>query len=160
VNGLASAPTASSINDTWWGAGDEIACIVTPTDGSDDGAAVTSNIVTIGNTAPSITGVSISPTAPLVSDTLTCSTTGSSDADGDAEQTTYAWSVNGTAVGTGSTLSGAFAVGDTVTCTATPFDGTDSGAPMSVDVDVANALPVLATPAPPPPSPSATPRRC
>ena len=66
--------------------------------------------VSIGDTAPELTSLSVSPTSPTVDSTLTASATGS-DVDGDAVSFTYAWTVAGATVGTGSTLSGEFAKG-------------------------------------------------
>ena len=55
-----------------------------------------------------------------------------------------AWTVDGLDAGTGATLAaGSFAAGQTVTCTVTPFDGTDAGAPVSASVSVGNAAPTL-----------------
>jgi hypothetical protein len=97
--------------------------------------------VTISNTAPVVSGVSIAPSSPTVSDTLDCSTT-FFDADGDADATTIEWTDDsGTALGTGASLSGAFANGDEVTCTVTPTDDEESGTPESASVTIGNSAP-------------------
>ncbi|MES2645168.1 MAG: hypothetical protein V4850_37115 [Myxococcota bacterium] len=145
VNGLTIASTDAALADSWWSAGDVVACIVTPTDGTTAGAAVVSNRVTIDNFAPTITSVSISPASAAADDTLTCIASGFTDADGDADATTYAWTVNGAAAGTGTTLAGAFVGGDEVVCTATPFDGTTSGPALSDSLVIDNTAPVLAS---------------
>ena len=104
------------MGSSFWEKGDTISCAVTPTDGVDDGAAVSSATVTVGNGAPSITGVTISPSSATVSSTLTCAVTGFSDPDGDADASTFAWTVDGVAAGSGATLSGGFVGGDVVAC--------------------------------------------
>ena len=48
----------------------------------------------------SINTVSISPTNPIVSDTLTCSYGKLHDVDGDNDSSTYSWTVDGAEVGT------------------------------------------------------------
>ena len=60
--------------------------------------------MTIGDTAPSITSVTISPANPAVTDALTCGYSGYSDADGDSDASTYSWTIGGTEV-SGLTLS-------------------------------------------------------
>ncbi len=154
VNGLSVAASGSALGDTWWARGDTVACVVTPDDGTDAGAAVTSNTVTIDNSAPSITSVSVTPTSPTAGDTLTCAAAGFSDADGDADATTYTWTLDGVTIGTGATLAGGFAGGDTITCTATPSDGTVDGTARSASVTVVNSAPVLASVALTPASPT------
>ncbi|MDP2310280.1 MAG: hypothetical protein Q8P18_29965, partial [Pseudomonadota bacterium] len=145
VDGVSIGSTASSLDDSSWSAGDAVVCVVTPTDGTDAGVSVPSNTVTIDNSTPAITSVSISPVPAAADDTLTCSASGFTDPDGDLDQTTFAWTVNGAAAGAGVTLSGAFVGGDTVVCTATPFDGTTSGTALSATLTVENTPPVLAS---------------
>jgi len=69
------------------------------------------------------------------------------DADGDAFDYTYSWSVGGD-THTGQVLAaGTAARGDVVTCTATPDDGFDTGTPVtSPPLTVGNAPPTAATP--------------
>ena len=144
VDGSNTGTSGSTLSDGYWAKGQDVICTVTPTDGTDAGSAVDSNTVTIGNAAPSISSVSISPTSPAVTDDLTCSYAGYSDPDGDADQSTYAWTVNGSSAGTSSTLSaGSFAAGDTVACTVTPDDGTDTGTAASASVTVGNSAPSI-----------------
>ena len=122
--------------------GDNVKCVVTPSDGTDEGTKVSATR-TISNSAPSIAGVTISPSAPAVGDTLTCSYAGFDDPDGDSDLSEMAWSINGSSAGSGTTLSSGFSGGDTVTCTATPNDGVDAGAPVSASVTVENSLPTV-----------------
>ena len=114
---------------------------VTATDGEDDGRAASAE-VTVVNTPPAITGATISPSDPMVDDTLTCTGSGWSDADGDTADYNREWTVDGAVVSTAETLSGAFVRGDEVGCTLTPFDGDDAGDPVdATSVTVGNAPP-------------------
>jgi len=122
--------------------GDTITCTATATDGAGDTGSGTA-FVTVDNSVPSITSVSISPTSPSTTDTLTCSHSGWSDPDGDSDQSTYAWDVNGTGVGSDTSLTTTLVYGDTITCTVTPYDGTDTGTPGSDSVTITNSSPVV-----------------
>ena len=93
--------------------------------------------MTIGNTAPSIDLVEITPDPATAPSTLTCSYDGYSDDDGDADASTYEWFIDGVSVGTDSTLAGVFVGGDSVT-TVTPDDGTDTGTALSAIQNISN----------------------
>ena len=125
-----------------FGGDDTVTCEVTPHDGLDAGTAVTA-VVTIGNTAPSVAVVQISPDPATVADTLSCSWAGYSDPDGDADASLVAWSVNGSSAGSGTTLSSGFVGADEVTCTVTPFDGASTGTPVDTSLTVTNSVPSL-----------------
>jgi hypothetical protein len=122
---------------------------VTPNDGFVDGAVVTSADLLIENTAPAGTGAVIVSSsadgAVYESSTATCVPSGWSDVDGDTEGWTYVWTVDGVEVSTAQTVDGTvFSRDQTLTCTATPFDGEASGAPLtSAAVTVSNTVPVL-----------------
>ena len=140
------APTTTTLGDTFWDKGEAVVCTATPDDGTDTGSAVSSNTVTIANTAPALVAATISPSSPRASDTLSCAGSGFSDADGDADQSTIAWSIAGTPVGTGATLAAAAtSPGDTVVCTITPDDGSDTGTPVSDTVTIQNTAPVISS---------------
>ncbi|MBQ70877.1 MAG: hypothetical protein CMA65_05240 [Euryarchaeota archaeon] len=85
---------------------------------------------TTANTAPTITGLSITPQLPVTSDTLVASYT-FNDADGDQESgTTYAWKLNGSLVPslTASTVDfSQTAKHQSWTVEVTPSDGIDTG---------------------------------
>ncbi len=115
---------------------------VVATDGVWESATASDDIV-ISNTPPSIETVDIAPDSPSTDDALTCGYTGFYDLDDDPDNSRYAWTVNGVAVGTGSTLSGGFGAGDTVTCTVTPNDLEEDGAPVSDTVVIGNSAPSL-----------------
>ena len=89
--------------------------------------AVYARLVAILNTIPSVSGLSITPDPAYAKDTLTCTWTTFTDADGDTDQSTVAWTKGSTPMGTGTTLTGGFVDGDVLTCTVTPDDGEDTG---------------------------------
>ena len=101
--------------------------------------------VTIANSVPTLASASITPDPARRNDTLTCTASGYRDADGDPDLSTYAWTVNGTAAGTGATLTGPFLVGALVACTVTPNDGKDTGTPVTDSVTIENSLPVVSS---------------
>jgi hypothetical protein len=115
----------------------------TPSDGYGSGTAGDAS-VTIGNAAPIISSVTLSPTSPETDDTVSA-TVVSSDPDGDSVSYTYAWTVNSTAVaGTTASLSGvtAFDKWDVVGLSVTPSDTSATGAAVA-------ATPVTAINTPP-----------
>jgi len=143
VDGTFTVAT-DTITSSHFDKGDEVYVVVTPTDGEDDGASVTSDTATVLNTAPEVTSVALSPSDAYTDDTLTAlvSTT---DADGDSVSLIYSWTVGGTVVYSGgSALDGDlyFDKEDEVAVSATPSDGTDDGAPAtSASVTVLNTPP-------------------
>lgn len=137
-----SASTSETLPASATTRGETWSVAVFASDPLGDGPAATA-AVTIGNSAPSAADLDVTPHFPFAHETLTCTPSGWADDDGDADQTTFAWTVNGAAAGTGPTLAGVFATGDLVTCTATPFDGTDTGAPLSDSVVIQNTPPAV-----------------
>ena len=142
VNGVPAGVDSPSLSSTQTEAGHEWTCEVFGHDGTEAGSAG-SDSVTIGNTPPSISGVTLSPDPAYETDSLLCAASGWSDADGDTEFFSYAWLVDGSPIAaTGDTLSGtAFDKGDDVQCEVTPEDGTDTGPTLA-----SNAVPILNTP--------------
>ncbi len=126
VNGLAVSPTTSTLSGTWFSKSDVVRVSVTPSDAWGTGAALASGPVTVLNSAPSVSAVSITPDPATATDALSCGWS-FADADGDTDASTVSWTVDGTFAGTGRTLGGMFVGGDAVTCTVTPFDGTATG---------------------------------
>ena len=124
--------------------GDTIRCQVNPYDGMDWGDAV-SGSQTISNTAPSVDSVQIDPEDPQTGELVTCSWTGYSDPDGHPDASTVEWFVNGISTEVGPTISSDFTAGDDLKCEVTPFDGYESGTPVSHTVVVSNAPPQIAT---------------
>lgn len=109
--------------------------------------------VEVGNAVPIATSAQVTP-SPLTVLAPATASLAATDADGDTVSWSIAWTVNGVAAGTGSSLSAsAFARGDTVALQATPSDGTASGASVSASAVVANAAPALSSVAISPASP-------
>ncbi|MCA9570463.1 MAG: hypothetical protein KC656_21615, partial [Myxococcales bacterium] len=130
-------------------AGDEVWFTVSVSDGLPGGvsAPVESNHVIIRNTAPLIETVAVSPEAPTVRAAISCVPSGWTDIDGDPEGYRYSWTKDGVLIPGADQAQlppSAFARGDSIACTATPFDGTSAGQPVgSEPVEVRNALPYL-----------------
>ena len=88
----------------------------------------TSASVTILNTAPSISSADLDGSSVDESGSLTCSASGWSDDDGDAEGYSYSWTADGVEVSTSATITGSdFEKGQTLVCTITPNDGEEDG---------------------------------
>lgn len=128
--------------------GEEIYAIVTPTDGSNSGAAVRTASVTVGNTAPGTATVVLEPTDPAEGvDDLVC-TVAAADADDDTLAWTFEWTVDGLATTASETT---YQAGDTVlaevtvagevwACVATPDDGSASGTSGTDDVTITECM--------------------
>ena len=117
VNGstLSSSETAK---------GQEWTVTATPNDGMADGPSV-SQTVTIGNTAPDSLVVTITPNSGVYNDSeLTCSATANDEDTADTLEYSYEWSTGATTKTI--TLDGSLNPTDSLTCTATVTDGTDS----------------------------------
>ncbi|MEC7947953.1 MAG: FG-GAP-like repeat-containing protein, partial [Myxococcota bacterium] len=134
VSTTATFPSADTQKDSTY------RVVVTPTDGTGTGPTGEAE-VTVDNTAPVLTGPSLSASSVQVGDVLTC-TASATDADAvDTPTITYAWSDGST--GSTYTVSSADNPGDTITCTATADDGdggTDAG---TVTATVDNTAPTV-----------------
>ena len=117
----------------------------TPNDGLADGEPVRSAAVTIDNSAPSISGVTIDPTPAYEASTLTCLPAGYTDIDGDTESYAYEWTVDGSTAANTATIDGSlFDKGASVACSVTPSDGEmDGTAVWSDSLTVSNTAPTL-----------------
>ncbi len=146
ANGLDLGLGDQSIDGASFDRGDSLVCTATPDDGEEQGEALSSDAVTVGNTAPVVTAASLSETSPATDATLSVSAS-SSDDDGDSVSLGYAWMVDGTLVATSETLDGEhFDRGQAVWVELTPFDGTDYGASFSTALaTVANTPPELSS---------------
>ena len=127
-----------------------VTCTVTPDDanGSQWGQGPsTSSSLTIGNTAPQITSLTLSPTAVDVTTPVVATAT-TTDADGDPVTVSYVWTVAGNVVNgvNGDTLDPASTslVGIQIV-DATPNDGFDDGAVVSTSISgtVLNTSPTM-----------------
>ncbi len=144
VDGLVVATTAASgsstdsIDSALFDKHQSIVVLVTPHDGIDDGAPVTSSTATAANTPPVFDSLVLSHSSLYTDDTISA-LVATSDADGDELTLSYAWTVDGSPTGSDSaSLNGLdwFDKGQVVavTVTADDGDGTVSDAPASVTV--------------------------
>jgi hypothetical protein len=122
--------------------GAEVACTVTPDDGQALGPPLRVSR-TVGNAAPSLSGVTITPDPGDATSTFTCLPGLPVDPDGDVVQVDVAWTLDGVDVGRGTTLPVTARRGAVVGCAATPWDGARWGEPVGASVVVGNAPPTL-----------------
>ena len=144
LDSTVSGPTYPSANTSF---GDQIYVSCIASDGSISGNTVTSEIRTIGNSPPSITGCSLNLTDPTTNDDLVATLDGWSDADGDPAGATYEWFVNlvlDPQVTTATFPSNRSQKGDEIYVRCTPNDGMASGVAANSDVaTVVNSAPSL-----------------
>lgn len=125
--------------------GQYVSCELIPTDGEDDGPAVFSNEILVGNDVPTIDSVVIDTSEPNKNAPVTFTANNVSDADGDPVTLDIWWLVNGRGVSKEETLSPTlFERGDEIQVAVIPSDGRDTGARVaSAPVTVTNAPPVV-----------------
>ncbi len=144
INGNFISETGNTLSGTsWFDKNDQIQVEVTPNDGHINGNTTLSNTITISNTPPSISSVTISPLTLNNETVAFCTVSGWNDADGDSEGYQYAWRVNGVVLQDVAESSGPFNADEIVSCTATPNDGENTGQPLS-----SNNVTVVAADAP------------
>ena len=142
LNGVSVGQTSALLPSSLTTKGDTWTLRVTPNDGYTNGLFTDANI-TIANTAPLISSVTVSPTSASTQDLLTCSQI-STDPDGDTLTEMFAWRINGNlASSTNNTLSGPFITGDSIVCEVTVADGTDTSTLSSAPVVISNGVPVI-----------------
>ncbi len=124
--------------------GDQITVSVTASDSGSTSPSLTSDAVTVQNSAPLVSGVSIDQASPKTNQTLSFSVGTLTDADGDTLTPSYQWKKNGQAlVGqTGATLDLSVAgngdKGDIISVVVMTSDGTASASSESPAITVAN----------------------
>ena len=106
ARGKGGGPTLAS----GFAAGDSVTCRVTANDGFEDGNTVEAT-VTISNTPPETTAPTLGPVPATTDTVLVCAPGVPSDADGDPDASTYAWTVNGVPAGEGSGLASGYVGG-------------------------------------------------
>ena len=145
VNGTPLSVPGSVLSSTLVVAGDLVWCETLPSDGELSGAAESSNVVLIGNSAPTVTEVLLGPDPATASNTLSCIANGLADDDGDGITLTRVDDQRHPRRRPGGHLAagpGPFVRGDEVVCWVTPFDGQDEGAVvLSNTVVIDNARP-------------------
>lgn len=142
-----SGQTNATLSGAYFDKRDNISVGITPFDGEANGTIVYSINITISNSKPSISAVSISPTSARKNDTLTATPSGWTDSDNDVAGYTYKWYVNGTLITgqTNSTLPNTcFNRSSTIYVDVTPFDGEDNGtAVVSSNTTIVNSVPSI-----------------
>jgi PKD repeat protein len=104
-----------------------------------------SKAVTVGNRAPTLTGLTLTPAAPTRSDSLRIVPT-ATDADGQAVSYRFAWTRNGATQGeltTDKVPQGLLVKGDVWRVTVTPTDGYSDGSSFETSVVIQNTAPIL-----------------
>jgi len=146
---LVDGAPASSVIDALDGAefdkGQQVVAVATPSDAGGPGLSATSNPVTVSNTPPEVSQVTITPAAPTTWVEVQAAPVGWVDPDpSDTEGYAFAWTVDGVpAGGNADTLDPAHYVrGQVIQVEATPDDGEELGpAVTSAPVEVQNSPP-------------------
>ncbi|HMV67420.1 MAG TPA: hypothetical protein PKA64_11265, partial [Myxococcota bacterium] len=146
VNGvLVNGATTNRLDAARFAKGDRVAAEATASDGQLTSAPVRSAELVIGNTAPALQDVRLTPEVADAATTLTCAPSGYTDLDGDPQGARLRWLINGVELAgqTGATLGAPHLRRDqAVTCAAAPFDGTDAGEELlSNVVTIRNSAP-------------------
>ncbi len=147
VNGSAISATSSTNLDSTLSSGfvssDSVSCLATTSDGL-GGSSVATDSVTIGNSTPILTSVSLSPAPIYTNDTVTVSFS-VSDAENDPLTTTVEWFVDGLSVqnSIATTLDGSihFDKGQTVYAIVTTTDTINTASDSSNNLLIANSPP-------------------
>ena len=142
-NGVPTAHSAALVPASDTSSGETWTVTVTPNDGFVDGS-VGSASMSIDNSPPSISSVSVSPSSASPNDLLSC-TVSASDVDGDPLTQDFEWqNGSGVVLGSGNTLqlnTSICSAGDTITCFATISDPSGASVTDSADVLIDNSLP-------------------
>ena len=107
-----------------------------------NGKEVSSNIITIKNSPPSLGTVKLLPEVFKPGDLMSVEVSGA-DPDGDAVTFVYAWTKNGEPAGKGKTIDSTVKRGDKVACKITPFDGETYGSPGTLSNETRNMPPMI-----------------
>ena len=114
--------------------------VVTPSDGTGAGATAEAE-VTVINTAPVLSGPTLSASTVVVGDTLTCTATATDDDAADTVSLSYLWSDGSTE--TTYAVTADDDPGDVITCTVTADDGDGGTDVASASATVDNTDPVV-----------------
>ncbi len=118
--------------------GTAVSCSVLAGDGFGGLGVGQSETVVVGNAPPEVTAVTLAPAAPLEREDVVCTYT-FDDADGDVDQSSVTWRVDGAVVATGVTWKVTAAPGQVISCAVDPFDGLDHGVAVAADATVGDA---------------------
>jgi len=146
-----SVGTDSTLALAPYAMGDDVYCMVTPSDGTSHGSPIQSESTAILNTPPSFVRADIDITydgstilEANLSSVLIASGNTYSDPDNDTEQAArYSWYINDEFSKSGNTIDGLyFQKEDRVYCMVEPYDGTYYGTPVKTDeIIITNTAP-------------------
>jgi hypothetical protein len=141
VNGtLVPSATTETLAGEFVG-GDTVGCTLSANDGHIDGNTVSAEIL-IGNTAPVVSQLALSPLPLVAGQSATCSYS-FVDVDGQSDSSLVEWTIDGVLQPpSGDSLAG-FVGGQTVTCAVTAHDGEEAGNTEQASATVANSDPVV-----------------
>ena len=145
LDGVGSGWSSQTVPSVETVEGEQWACWATPRDDAMLAGEPGYAVVTIGNTLPSYSNVTLTPTTAFETSILSCTPAGWFDPDGHAEGALFEWWVGGAALATpaGDTLDGTwFDAEDEVVCQVTPWDGVSEGLTLTSNaVVVSNSEP-------------------
>ncbi len=144
-DGVGTGLSSTTVDPINTASGESWTVQVYPSDGNVEGPAGADSVI-IENSAPVITGMTLTPEPAFTDDTLTCTAT-TTDADSDYVTTSFTWLVDGLDPGpVGPTLDGSnFSRDQVVRCTAIPDDGLDLGNDDFRELPIDNTPPVVLT---------------
>ena len=138
--------TTWNLTGTYFNHFENMICGIIPYDSYNYGNQVNSSIITILNTVPVISNITISPAEAYVNSTLNCTGT-YSDVDNDDESgSMYKWYVNGSVNSsvTTKTFENGFVKHNNVSCEYSPKDNYDYGAVVnSSNITILNSRPII-----------------
>ena len=144
---LSTASTSATLPASATARGDLWTARATPGDGHGDGAYGEASL-TISNSAPVLSGPSLSPSSGVTTSTALTASASASDADGDAVALAYLWedATTGSTLGSSASLTlspATVAPGDTVRVTVTADDGAGGTDSAAASITVLNTPPAL-----------------
>jgi hypothetical protein len=142
---MLSEPTTNTLDGQTFDKGDEVTCSITTSDSAGNEHTVYSNTVTIGNTAPVLTSVTITPATAYTGNILTAVANATDEDSADSLSYTFTWFSGDTELSaTGNQLYGAtsFEKGERISVQLVVSDGTEDSAVLtSAAVDILNSPP-------------------
>jgi hypothetical protein len=139
--------SATTMSGAYFDKHQQIVVEVTPSDSLDVGETVRTETVSVLNSLPTASSVSIEPSELFEGSVASCVVEGLEDVDGDEITSVITWTVNGATASHDETIDGGvFSRGDTVSCALDTHDGEDDGPTLvSSTLTVQNSLPVIAS---------------